>query len=195
MSGQGQSLTHDPGHQAYVSIRDLQFSCPRGFDLGRQQTNDQFAYIPNPGGYMALIVVVPDKKPDDGYLKQLAAQFAVTLLPQEKPNYSWKKLDGYDKMSKFELGGGTFQGFNGEQRVMAEFRRIKVKEREVIVGDVFAADRGKQAKMLFERNLTVINFDGVNAQAHVIASLTGEKYEAINPEASFQIAPVPKRKN
>jgi hypothetical protein len=195
VSGHAQSMSQDPGHLAYVSIRDLRFSCPNGFDLQRQQATDQIAYIPDRDGYMVLFVVLPDKRADDGYLKQLAAQMAAYLLPQEKPNYSWKKLDDYSKISKFEVGGGAFQGFNGQQRVQADFRRIKVKDKEAVIGFVLAADRGQQAKMLFERNLGIIAFGGLNAQAHVIASLTGEKYEAINPEATIEVAPVPKRKN
>ena len=196
VSGNAQSLSQDPGHHAYVSIQGLRFSCPQGFEVQQQQTNDQIAYMLYREAETALFVTVPDKRADDSYLKQLAVQIAATLLPQEKPNYSWKKSsDYYSKMSKFEIGGGTFIGFNGQQRVQADFHRIKVKDKEVVVGYVVAADRGQQAKMLFEQNLGIIAFGAVNAQAHVIASLTGEKYEEINPDPAIEAVPVPKRKN
>lgn len=189
------NLNLDPGPQHSVAFRDLKPSFPPEFDVQRQRIDEALVYLPHQAAELGLFVALPDKAVKDDYYKQLSAQVAAYMLPKEKPGYAWKKLDGYTKMSKFEAGGGEFQGFNGQQRVLVNLRRIRLKEREVVVGYIVALDRGPQARQLFEQNLGGIVIPASNAQAYVIASLTGEKYEDINPDASFNAVPETKRKN
>lgn len=84
-------------------------------------------------------------------------------------------------MSKLEVRGGMLQGFNGRQRVFIQYRVLKAQGKEVMVGYVFGLGEEEQASMLFERNLGGDSMPGTYAQAHVIASITGEKYNTIIP--------------
>jgi hypothetical protein len=189
-----QELDQDPGHKEYLSINGLRFSLPNDFDTRRLKATDQIIYVPHEEYDLGLFVAVPDKAVNAEYIRELSALVASYLFPKEKPGYSWKRLEDYWKVSKFEFGGGMMQGFNGRRRVLVQYRQIRVSGREAIAGYTFGLGRGSEAKRLFEKNLGGDSMPGWYAQAHVIASITGEKYKEINPGTSFISAP-PTRKN
>lgn len=124
-------------------------------------------------------MITSDGKVDDGYINQLALSASSRLYPNEQANYSWKRLDGYLKESKFEVGSGQIQGFNGQQRVFLSYRQLQVREKSVIVGYVFGMARSKEDKLLFEQNLGGDSMPAQYAQMHIIASITDEKYDEL----------------
>lgn len=186
-----QSIKTDPGHRENVSVAGLQFSCPNSFELQPEHTNDQLAFMRHEKYELGLFVAVLEKNINSRYVKQLAIQTTSYLYPKGKSNYAWKRLKGYEKVSKFEIDGGMVQGFNGQQRVCVQYRRIKVQQKEVVVGYVFELGSGELAKQLFERNLGGDSMEGGYAQAHVIASMTREKYDDLAPATGFVAAPPP----
>lgn len=191
-----QKLDQDPGHREYLSVNGVKFSSPNGFDAQSLKTKEQVAYVRHQKYDLGLLVAVPEKAIDDDYIEWLAPLAASHLFPGEKASYSWKRLEGYKRVSKYEVGGGMLQGFNGHQRVLMQYRQVKINGRDVVVGYAFGLGRGNETKLLFDRNLGGDSMPGWYAQAHIIASITGEKYDEINPGTSFIIAaPLPERKN
>lgn len=176
-----QEFNQDPGHKEYLSINGLRFSSPNSFDTGRLKSTEQVMYVPHEEYDLGLFVAVPVKPVDADCVRELSTLVASYLFPKNRAEYSWKKLEGYRKVSKFEVSGALMQGFNGRQRVLVQYRQIRVNGREAIVGYTFGLGRGTEAKQLFEQNLGGDSMSGRDAQAHVIASITGEKYKEINP--------------
>jgi hypothetical protein len=192
-----QKINLDPGHKEYLLVNGVKFSSPNGFGTQQSESNEQVAYVPHQKYDLGLLVAAPEKPIDDDYIRGLASLAASNLFPSEKPSYSWKRLEGYEKVSKYEVGGGMVQGFNGHQRVLMQYRQIKVRGKDVVVAYTFGLGRGNETKLLFDRNLGGDSMPGWYAQAHIIASITGEKYDEINPGSDFPIitAPPPGRKN
>lgn len=185
-----QKLNQDPGHKDYLSISGIKFSSPDGFAIQRKKIVGEVVYVPHEKYDLGIFVAIPDKLVGDEYIQQLSNLVAGHLFPKEKNAYSWKKLDAYEKVSKFEVGGGMFQGFNGQQRVFVQFREIKINGKDVIVGYTFGLGRGDEAKVMFERNYGGNSMPGWYAQAHIIASITGEQYEDINPGTMIISRPI-----
>ena len=195
--GGAQKLNLDPGHKEYLLVNGIKFSSPNGFGTQLLKTDEEVAYVPHQKYDLGLLVAVPGKPIDGDYIGWLASLAALNMFPNEKPSYSWKKLEGYQRVSKYEVGGGMLQGFNGHQRVLMQYRQIKVNGKDVVVAYTFGLGRGSETKLLFDRNLGGDSMPGWYAQAHIIASITGEKYDDINPGTGINIitAPPPRRKN
>ena len=194
-SSHAQTFNQDPGHKEFLSVDDLKVSLPNGFDTQRLRLSDKVAYVPHQKYDLGLLIGVAEKPIDAEYTERLASLAASHLFPKEKGGYHWKKLlAGYQKVSKYEVGGGMLQGFNGHQRVLMQYRQLKVSGKDIVVGYSFGLGRGDEAKVLFDRNLGGDSMPGWYAQAHIVASITGEKYIEINPGTSIA-APPPGRKN
>jgi hypothetical protein len=177
--GRAQSMNLDPGHKEQVSLGELQFSCPKDFNLQRQSSTETLAYMQHKEYDLGLFVTVPTQKVDGESIKQLAGTLAPFLLPKEKSSYKWKRLDAYQKMSQFESAGGMIQGFNGKKRLLLQYRHLRIQGKEVLVGYLFTLDEGGYSKELFESNLGGDSMPGSYAQAHIIASITKEKFDSL----------------
>jgi hypothetical protein len=192
-SSKAQSMNSDPGHKEYVSLGEIQLSCPNEFNVQRQHTNDTLAYMQHKEYELALFVAVANQKVDSEYIKQLASTLSAYLLPKDKPSYKWKPLDAYQKMSQFESGGEQIQGFNGKHRLCVQYRKLKVQGKEILVGYLFTFGDGDLAKELFDRNLGGDSMPGSYAQAHIIASITKEKFENLTRGGLISAPPPPKK--
>jgi hypothetical protein len=191
-SNKAQSMNNDPGHKEFVSLGEIQFSCPKDFNVQRQHANDTLTYMPHREYELALFVTIPNQKVDNEYIKQLAGTLASYLLPKDKPSYKWKRLDAYQKMSRFESGGEQIQGFNGKHRLSVQYRKLQIQGKEILVGYLYTFGDGDLAKELFDRNLGGDSMPGSYAQAHVIASITKEKFEKLTQGGLISAPPPPK---
>jgi len=85
------------------------------------------------------------------------------------------------KVSDFQTGGGNTKGLHSKRFIQTDYIVLHVR-RDVIVGYVSKFGRDNEAKFLFDfKGPAGMSMPGWYAQAHVIASVTGEKYERINP--------------
>ncbi|MFY9610940.1 MAG: hypothetical protein WAU45_20305 [Blastocatellia bacterium] len=187
-----QSTQNDPGHKEFAEVGGVRFSSPRDFTIQSERTN-QLLYIRHDKHDLGVLVVVPDKRIDDELIRSIATLAARYLYAVDGRPYKWKRLGDYEKISSFEVGGGKIQGFNGQQRMMLDYRTLKAGGKELIVGYFFGLGRGADAEALFERNLGGDSMPGSYAQAHVIASITGEKYDKLNLPDSFIAVPLKKQ--
>lgn len=184
-----QSIQTDPGHKEQLSIGSLRFSCPNHFNIEPQVAGGEFVYLRHDKYDLGLFLASPGVNVGQEYIRKHASVLSSYLHPNERGNYKWKRVDDYTKVSKFEVGGGKFQGYNGQQRVCLQYRELRVGAGIVLVGYIFELGGGDLAKPLFERNLAGDSMPGFYAQAHIIASITGEKYDEINK--GLIVAPPP----
>ncbi|HEV7397091.1 MAG TPA: hypothetical protein VGN86_11315 [Pyrinomonadaceae bacterium] len=173
--------SQDPGHKEYASAGDLKFSVPDGFALKSSTASLAFMFREDYG--LGLFVAIPARKIDDDYLINLSNDLAGKLFPRET-GFDWKIIPDTSKhmVSDFQTGGGNTKGLHSKRLVQTDYIILNVKNRDVIVGYVMRLGHDNDAKFLFDfKGPAGMSMPGWYAQAHVIASVTGEKYERINP--------------
>jgi hypothetical protein len=129
-------------------------------------------------------------------LTSLSNTLVSQLFPKEK-DFRWKLLSSApdSKVSKFQTASGSTKGFNGEKFFQIHYITVRVKDYEILVGYITQLGQfANNAKYLFDLNgVAGMSMPGWYAQAHILASVTGEKYEEINPGA--EIIGTPLKKN
>ena len=193
-SASAQLPSQDPGHKEDAEVSGVKISVPNGFNL-EKSSDSRVAFMRHEKYDLALFVAVPEQQVNDGYLTSLSNTLVSLLFPKEK-DFQWKLLprDSGKKVSKFQTASGNTKGFNGEKLFQTDYITVKVKDREVLVGYITQLGQfSKNAKYLFDlKGVGGMSMPGWYAQAHVLASITGEKYEDINPGTVIRAIPVKK---
>lgn len=184
--------SQDPGSKQKTAIDGVKFSVPRNFNL-EASSDPRVAFMRHEKYDLALFVALPNKT-DDNYLTALSNTLVSQLFPTEK-EFRWKlsPLDEDGKVSRFQTVSGSTKGFNNKRAFQTHFIAIKVDGREILVGYIIQIGQwNNDAKALFEREEeSGMSMPGWYAQAHTIASITGEKYKEINPGTVIKGSPVP----
>jgi hypothetical protein len=181
--------SQDPGHKGYAEVAGVKFSVPKRFVLQTRST-DNVAFMLRAEYELGLFVAVPNGPVSDKYLTDLSNVLAAKLYPKERV-FQWKLLseNASTKVSDFQIGRGNTKGFNGKKLVQTAYILVEVKGRKV-VGYITAHGHDTDAKWLFDLEGSAgMSMPGWYAQAHVIASVTGEKYERINPGTELIAVP------
>ena len=186
--------SQDPGHKEDAEVVGVKFSVPNSFNL-EESSDSRVAFMRHKKYDLALFVAVPEKQVDDNYLTSLSNTLTSQLFPKEK-DFRWKLLpsDSDKKVSKFQVASGNTKGFNGERLFQTDYIAVKVKDREILVGYITQLGQfTDNAKYLFNlKGVGGMSMPGWYAQAHILASVTGEKYEEINPGTVIRATPVKK---
>lgn len=185
--------SQDPGHKEYAEVGGVKFSVPKRFDL--QKPSDQnIAFMLRAEYGLGLFVAVPDGTINEAYLTKLSNNVAAKLFPQDR-GFDWKILphESSQKVSDFAVATGNTKGFVPKKLVQTDYIALNVNGRNVIVGYVNRLGSDADARYLFNlKGPAGMSMPGWYAQAHVIASITGEKYERINPGTKITGAPLKK---
>jgi hypothetical protein len=193
-SAAAQSYSQDPGHKENAEIAGVKFSVPNSFNL-EKSADAKVAFMRHDKYDLALFVAVPEGQTDDNYLTNLSNTLVSQLFPKEK-DFKWKILpvDTKNKVSKFQTASGHTKGFNGDKFFQTDYMTVKVKDREVLVGYITQLGQfNNSGKFLFDlKGVGGMSMPGWYAQAHILASLTGEKYQEINPGTVIIGTPVKK---
>jgi hypothetical protein len=186
--------SQDPGHKEDAEVSGVKFSVPNSFNL-EEFSDSRVAFMRHKKYDLALFVAVPEKQVDDNYLTSLSNTLTSQLFPKEK-DFRWKLLprDSDKKVSKFQVTSGNTKGFNGERLFQTDYIAVKVKDREILVGYITQLGQfSDNAKYLFNlKDVAGMSMPGWYAQAHILASITGERYEEINPGTVIRTTPVKK---
>lgn len=185
--------SQDPGHKEYAEVGGVKFSVPKRFDL--QKPSDQnIAFMLRAEYGLGLFVAVPDGTINEAYLTKLSNNVAAKLFPQDR-GFDWKILPhaSSQKVSDFAVATGNTKGFVPKKLVQTDYIALNVNGRNVIVGYVNRLGSDADARYLFNlKGPAGMSMPGWYAQAHVIASITGEKYERINPGTVITGTPLKK---
>jgi len=183
VAASAQLPSQDPGHKENAEIAGIKFSVPNGFNL-ETSSDSGVAFMRHNKYDLALFVAVPEKQVDDNYLTSLSNTLVSQLFPKEK-DFRWKLLPGDSdkKVSKYQTASGSTKGFNGERLFQTHYITVKVKDREILIGYITQLGQfSHNAKSLFDfEGAAGMSMPGWFAQAHILASVTGERYEDINP--------------
>jgi hypothetical protein len=189
-SAWGQLPSQDPGHKEYSEVAGVKFSVPKRFVVQKPSTQN-VAFMLRAEYGLGLFVAVPDGPVNDRYLTDLSNVLASKLLPKE-PGFQWKLFSetSSTKVSDFQIGRGNTKGLNGKKLVQTTYILVEVKGRRVLVGYITTHGHDTDAKWLFDLDGSAgMSMPGWYAQAHIIASVTGEKYERINPGTELIAVP------
>ena len=113
-----------------------------------------------------------------------------TFFPRETRPYVWKSENQLRKVSKFEVGDFLGKGFNQTSLLIFEFRHIVFEQKDLFVGTIFEARRGKRAAEMFKSEGTAMSMTTCGAAAELIYSFTGEKIDPERPPCEL-IANIP----
>jgi hypothetical protein len=191
-SATAQLPSQDPGHKENAEVARVKFSVPNSFNL-EKSSNLRVAFMRHEEYDLGLFVAVPEKQVDDTYLTSLSNTLVSQLVPKEK-DFRWKVLPSASdsKVSKFQTASGNTKGFNDKKFFQTHYITVNVKGHEILVGYITQlGEYNNSAKYLFDlKDIGGMSMPGWYAQAHILASVTGEKYEEINPETSIEATPV-----
>ena len=186
--------SQDPGHKESAEIAGIKFSVPKSFSV-EQFSEPGVAFMRHNKYDLALFVAVPEEQVDDKYLTALSNALVSQLFPKEK-EFRWKLLPGKSesKASRFQTASGNTKGFNTKRFFQTNYITVKVNHRDILVGYITQLGQfSDNSRYLFERDgVSGMSMPGWYAQAHILASITGEKYEEINPGTSIQAVPMKK---
>jgi hypothetical protein len=164
------------------TIGDLHFACPKNFKPLRLEPAQQFALFSWKKYDVGLFVASP--LPDFNeptFMTNVTKISLAKMFPQAPQTFAWKPINYSGRISKFEIGGGVAQGFNGSMGVLIKYRRLKINGRDIIVGYASEFGRGAEAKETFGRGLGGDSMPGCYALVDTIYSITGEKMPENNP--------------
>jgi hypothetical protein len=177
------------GQKRTCKLGNSEFACPRG--LRRLAIEPRGNYQLFLGKDFALFAAVPvSQENDPTFVGELTKVALAKLFSTQSQSFAWKQLKYDDPVSKFEVQGGTFQGFNGAIGVVVKYRHVKVGAKELLVGYVAELGRGAEAKEVFDRGLgadSVASLAGCSASVEVIYSITGEKVNEDNSPCSLDV--------
>ena len=193
-SSAAQLPSQDPGHKEDAQVSGVNFSVPNDFNL-EKSAEPRIAFMRHKKYDLALFVAIPERAPDDHYLTSLSDSLVSQLSPKDK-KFRWKLLlDGPDsKVSKFQTASGSTKGFNGKKFFQTHYIAVKVKDQQVLVGYITQlGQHSNNQRFLFDlEGEGGASMPGWYAQAHILASITGEKYAEINPGTFIRADPVKK---
>ena len=180
--------SQDPGSKQKTEIAGVKFSVPKGFNL-EAGSDSRVAFMRHNKYSLALFVAVPNSV-DDKYLTALSTTLVSQLFPEEK-DFKWKLSPGEPdkKVSRFQVADGSTKGFNNKRLFQTHYITVNVNGREILVGYITElGEFSNNAKYLFGLDGPGgMSMPGWYAQAHILASITGEKYEQINPGTSIKV--------
>jgi hypothetical protein len=163
-------------------IGDLRFACPKNFKPVPIESLQRFSLFYWKKYSVGLFVALPPSDFDErAFMTNVTKTSLATMFPKESQAFSWKPVNYSGQISKFEIGGGVAQGFNGSLGVLIKYRRLRLDGREIIVGYASEFGRGVEAKEAFGRALGGDSMPGCYAVVDVTYSITGEKMPENNP--------------
>lgn len=191
------SAMQDPGSKAFSSVGDVKFSVPKEFEL-QNSPGAGLAYMSYTRTPLWLFVAVPETPVNDQYLASITKTIAGLFLANTK-DFTWRVVPSNGKhiVSKFQTAGGLGKGLAGKIYVHIDYVAVKVENREVLIGYILKSgpEYESAAKAMYEKDDEgLFSMSAWYAQAHVIASVTGERYRDINPGNTLSV-PVPKKES
>jgi hypothetical protein len=174
------------GSQKSCRAGKLSFVCPEGFKSVSTESEQNFALLFHKKQKLGLFVAMPERDFDERKVASDATKTALAkFYPEESQAWRWKPVNYSDTVSKYEVGGGMVEAFNGDLLVVIKYRRVKVNDKEIFVGYVANIIRGKEAQDSFEGAGYTDSLAGCNAAVEVIYSFTGEKINEEDPPCVF----------
>jgi hypothetical protein len=169
-----------PGASQQVNINGVVFSLPQRYATLSASARPNSVFLYDRTHRDGMVVSVPSAPfVEQEVLNNLMKDSQQVFFPKETLPYQWKSSDSLQKVSKFEVKDTLAKGFNKRHLLVFEYRHIIFNQRDVFVGTIFEARKGKPAQEMFEGEGTAMSMTTCGASAELIYSFTAEK---IDPE-------------
>jgi hypothetical protein len=174
-----------------LTINNAVFTVPKGYERLPAGTSGNAVFLYNRQTKEGMVVAVPASPfAEAEVLKGLIKDSQQRFFPKESEAYQWKSVNLLQKVSKFEVNGSLEKGLNRNHLWVFEYRHVVFNQRDVIVGTIFEARRGKAAAEMFQSEGAAMSMTSCSAAAELIYSFTGEKIDPEKPPCEL-VANVP----
>jgi hypothetical protein len=173
-----------------LTLKGVRFVVPSGLVQITNSGSDDVIFLFNNKDKEGTFVVIPSA-PSEG--DEVASRLIATVLrvyfPKESKDYRWHQAFAIRKVSRFETGNGATEGFNGTSLVVYEYRQVVFDGKNLLIGNIFEVDRGKEAAGRFNSGSKTISMGTCDTDARIIYSITNEKYDPSNPPCQLIAVP------
>ena len=167
-----------PGRNQQVTINGVVFTLPQRYVRLPAAARQDSVFLYDSKYRDGMVVTVPSAPfVEQDVLNNLMKDSQKIFFPNETLPYQWKSSDSLQKVSKFEVKDTLAKGFNKRHLLVFEYRHIIFNQRDVFVGTIFEARKGKPAQEMFEGEGTAMSMTTCGASAELIFSFTGEKID------------------
>jgi hypothetical protein len=170
-----------------ITLNGVAFTVPEGYVTfpGEERANSIFLYNQKfKEGMVVLVPAVPFVEQD--VLNNLIKDSQKRFFRKETLPYQWKSTDLLRKVSKFEVKDALAKGLNPNHLLLFEYRHVVFNQRDVFVGTIFEARKGKAAAEMFNDEVAAASMTTCRASAELIYSVTGEKIDPDRPPCELQ---------
>jgi hypothetical protein len=163
-----------------LTLNGMGFTVPKGYVKSTAAARENSVFLYDQKNKDGIVVAVPAKPfVEQDVLNSLMKDSQKAFFPKETQAYQWKSADSLQKVSKFEVKDSLVKGLNPNHLLLFEYRHVVFNERDVFVGTIYEARRGKPAKAMFDGEGAAMSMTTCSAAVELIYSFTGEK---INPD-------------
>lgn len=174
-----------------VTLNGVVFTLPQRYVKVTGEARENFLFLYDKKYKEGMVVTVPTVPFVEQDVRDSLMKVSLrTFFPKETRPYVWKSPNELQKVSKFEVGDFLGKGFNQSNLLVFECRHIVFDKKDVFVGTIFEARKGKRAKEMFNSEGTAMSMTTCGASAEIIYSLTGEKIDPDKPPCAL-IANIP----
>lgn len=174
-----------------VTLNGVVFTIPERYSRLPADTRANSIFLYDKQYQDGMVVAVPATPfAEAELLRNLRTDSQRAFFPKQTLPYQWKSTDLLRKVSKFEVKDALEKGFNRNHLLLFEFRHVVFNQRDVFVGTIFEARKGKPAEAMFNGEAAAASMTTCRAAAEVIYSVTGEKIDPDRPPCEL-LANVP----
>jgi hypothetical protein len=174
-----------------LAINGLVFTIPQKYVRLTGGASDTAVFLFNSQNREGMVVAVPALPyVEQDVLGNLIKESQLRFFPKETEAYQWKSVNLLQKVSKFEVNDSLEKGLNRNHLLVFEYRHVVFNQRDVFIGTIFEARKGKVAAEMFKTEGAAMSMTTCSAAAELIYSLTGEKIDPERPPCEL-IANVP----
>jgi hypothetical protein len=174
-----------------VTLNGVVFSVPQRYSRLTAGARENSVVLYDKKYKDGMVVTVPTVPFVEQDVRESLLKLSLrTFFPKETQPYVWKFENQLRKVSKFEVGDFLGKGFNQSNLLVFEFRHIVFDQKDLFVGTIFEARRGRRAQEMFKSEGTAMSMTTCGAAAELIYSFTGEKIDPDRPPCEL-IANIP----
>jgi hypothetical protein len=161
-----------------ITLNGVVFTIPERYVRLSGETRANSVFLYDKQYKDGMVVAVPEAPfVEAEVLNNLKKDSQRVFFPKETQPYQWKSTALLRKVSKFEVKDALEKGFNRNHLLLFEYRHVVFNQRDVFVGTIFEARKGKPAEEMFNDEAAAASMTTCRASADLIFSLTGEKID------------------
>ena len=177
--GSACTSTQHASTDSAATLSDVEYEVPERFTEANAASDERIALFERDNGRVGLFVAALPDEADRGALMEEVQQRLASLAAEGQPQtFDWRPNLaplGDQRASDFEVYNERRHGFNGQSRVVVQFRQIEKEGRNLLTGYYYVAGTGAQAEQQFRNGTVGDSAVAGPAWASLIGSIVGEQ--------------------